>query len=116
MVRFDRWFPVEEAAAAALEAPGVFQVRAEALRDYPRGRSAMVLYGYSRDDETVREHLGRQGAAALARSVAFGARWIRFASSPTPAAECERLLRQFADRFGAAPSANGGPAMMNPAP
>jgi hypothetical protein len=116
MVHFDRWFPVEDAAAAALDGPGLFQVRTEALHEYPRGRSAMVLYGHSRADETVREHLGGPGAPALARSVALGARWIRFASSPTPAAECERLLGRFIDRFGAAPSANGGSAMMDPAP
>ena len=108
MVRFGRWVPVGEAAANAPDAPGLFQVRSEALQIYPLGRSAMLFYGHSRPDETVREYVDRRGAPALDRSVSVDARFIRFASSPTPGAECVRLLRRFIDRFGAPPSANGG--------
>ena len=106
MVRFGRWIPVGDAKANAPDAPGLLQVRSEALQAYPLGRSAMLFYGHSRTDETVREHVDGRGAPALGRSISLGACWIRFAASPTPGAECDRLLRQFVDRFGASPSGN----------
>ena len=45
--RFCPWYPLAEALGRAPKEPGVFQIkRVGALLSYPRGKSAMVLYGY----------------------------------------------------------------------
>ena len=46
-VKFGAWFPIESAATEAPDGPGVLQIRADDLLDYPRGKSAMVLYAHS---------------------------------------------------------------------
>lgn len=106
MVTFGAWCAIDDVATMAPDGPGVLQVRAEGLRVYPRGRTAMLLYAHSRSDETLRQYLRERGAAAVARAAAVGARWIRFAPSPAPEREGLRLMRRFVERFGAVPAAN----------
>ncbi len=101
-VSFGPWQPIEEAQNVAPEAAGVLQARAETLRAYPKGKSAMVLYDHSL---TLRAHVSR--AATLRSALAAGGRWIRFGETTEPARECQRLLDRFVERFGTAPVANG---------
>jgi hypothetical protein len=109
-VHFGAWHPIAEAGAAALAAPGVLQARAEGVMDYRSGRSAMVFYACSGDGETLRELVSGRGARDLARAVAAGARWIRFAEAADPAGELDRLLKGFVERFGSLPIGNAGMA------
>jgi hypothetical protein len=92
----------------APEQPGVLQVRAEDLLDYPTGRSAMLFYDHTAPDVSLRAHLTGPGAAALRKAEAVGARWIRFAETVEPKLECQRLLANFIERFGSAPLRNSG--------
>jgi hypothetical protein len=107
-VHFGAWHPISEASAAAPEAAGVLQARTEGVMDYRTGRSAMVLYACSGPQETLRGFVAGRGARDLARAVAAGARWIRFAEAPEPAGELERLLKGFVERFGSLPISNAG--------
>lgn len=95
-----------DAAPAAPEAPGVLQARAVSLLEYPKGKSAMVLYAASPLGESLRGFLTGTGGMLLRRAEAAGARWIRFAETADPDATCGRLLSRFSERFGAAPVAN----------
>lgn len=104
-MRFGAWHPIEDAAAAAPPAAGVLQARAERVIAYPAGRSAMILYTHS-GETGLRAFLGGAGAALLGRAAAAGARHVRFAETPEPAAACARLLARFVERFGAPPRAN----------
>jgi len=76
--------------------------------DYRAGRSAMVLYACTTPDETLRRFVSGRGARDLARAVAAGARWIRFAEADDPATELDRLLKGFVERFGSLPISNAG--------
>jgi hypothetical protein len=105
-VNFGGWLSLDDAPALAPEAPGLMQARGATLLTYPRGKSAMVLYACSRPDETLRHYVGGRGAQALGRASAIGARFVRFGAARAPAAELDRLLRHFTDRFGALPAAN----------
>ena len=78
--------------------------------DYRTGRSAMVMYACVAPDETLRRYVTGRGARDLQRAVAAGARWIRFAESANAAAELDRLLKTFTERFGSLPIANAGTA------
>ncbi|MCG8416456.1 MAG: hypothetical protein MJE77_00770 [Proteobacteria bacterium] len=98
---FCPWYPVAEIEDHAPAAPGVFQVRLKfGLVGYPRGKSAMIHYGYADDL--------RQGAGAWADS--HGARiesWLcRHITGPAPdmAAEFDNLMMRFVSRFGQPPS------------
>ena len=96
---FGRWYPLREAAAHAPAAPGVLQLRlATGLRDYPRGKSAMLHYEAAVD---VR-------AAAFALAVAHpDVDWVcrhTVGAVADPAALAAELLRMFTTRFGAAPT------------
>jgi hypothetical protein len=114
-VNFGPWVSVAEPEAAAPDGAGVLQVRTDGLQAYPTGRSAMVLYGYSRAGQSLHDLVlaARTGtgadAPAFERARALGARWIRFAPSVSPEADFARLLRRFVERFGAPPAANGVP-------
>ena len=103
-VQFGAWHPLERAAEAAPPQPGVLQARADTLLLFPRGKSAMVLY--ARCESPLDEFVRGPGAALLARASELGARWVRFGASARPAADHDRLLRQFEERFGAPPPAN----------
>jgi hypothetical protein len=109
-VHFGAWHPIAEAGIAAPETAGVLQTRAEGVMDYRAGRSAMILYACTGPDETLRRFVSGRGARDLARAVAAGARWIRFAESSDPAPELDRLLKGFVERFGSLPISNAGSA------
>ena len=94
------------ALAAAPAAPGVLQARAEQVLPYPRGKSAMVFYGASADDEDLRGYVTGRGAGELRQAGAAGARFVRFGVTERPQPELERLLGQFVARFGAPPAGN----------
>ena len=76
--------------------------------DYRSGRSAMVLYACSADDETLRGFVAGRGARELDRAISAGARWIRFAPTANPRRELDRLLEGFVERFGSPPISNAG--------
>jgi hypothetical protein len=96
-LQFTSWYPAEQIAERAPTQPGVYQVRAEQLLEYPTGRSAMVHYG---DAEDLR-------AAMLAWASEHdfaGARYRhadRLARPPKDA--LATLLARFVSRFGAPP-------------
>jgi len=83
--------------------------------DYRAGRSAMVLYACSDAGETLRVFVAGRGARDLDRAISAGARWIRFAATPNPRPELDRLLEGFVERFGSPPISNSGPARREPA-
>ncbi len=105
-MRFGTWSSIDNAAAAAPAQPGVLQTRAETLIEYPRGRSAMVLYAASRADETLQSFVAAGGAPELQRSQAAGASLVRYGESAAPLASLAKLLHDFTERFGAAPVGN----------
>src|SRR4029079_6879503 len=92
VVHFGAWHPISDAGTAAPEEAGVLQTRAEGVMDYRSGRSAMVLYACSADDETLRGFVAGRGARELDRAISAGARWIRFAPTANPRRELDRLL------------------------
>jgi hypothetical protein len=108
-VHFGVWHPISQAGTAAPEAAGVLQTRAEGVMDYRSGRSAMVLYACSAADETLRGFVAGRGARELDRAISAGARWIRFAPTPNPRRELDRLLEGFVERFGSPPISNAAP-------
>jgi hypothetical protein len=105
-LNFGGWHPLADGTASAPDRPGVLQARADEIRDYPRGRSAMVFYAHSGEDETLRRYVAGRGRAKLRRAADAGARWIRFGVTERPGAVCARLLDGFAARFGAPPTVN----------
>jgi hypothetical protein len=113
-VHFGAWHPISEASTAAPEAAGVLQTRAEGVMDYRSGRSAMVLYACSDAGETLRGFVAGRGARQLDRAVSAGARWIRFAPTPDPRRELDRLLEGFIERFGSPPISNAGAGRRTP--
>jgi len=88
-------------------APGVLQVRREVgLVDYPRGKSAMILYAAADDLRGACERL-----AAQYPGMAWLVRWNRDpVEDPVedPAGAVDRLIAEFVERFGAAPSLRYG--------
>jgi hypothetical protein len=96
-VRFCSWYPAEQIAVRAPTGAGVFQVRAEQLREYPTGRSAMVHYGCGDDL--------RATMLAWASSHDFAGARYRHADAlaRTPAAALAILLARFVTRFGSPP-------------
>jgi hypothetical protein len=105
-VLFGAWHSLEQASQTAPPRPGVLQARAEQLIAFPLGKSAMVLYACSGDDEPLASFVTGAGAPLLAAASRLGARWIRYAETPRPAFNRDRLLRLFEERFGALPPAN----------
>ena len=102
-MKFGSWYPLAEAAQLAPAAPGVFQVRvAEGLVEYPRGKSAMIHYGFAEDV--------RAAAAAFAAAHPGVAWWCRHTIEPEALAPedaqalAAKLLRDFTVRFGTPPS------------
>jgi hypothetical protein len=97
-MRFTSWYPAEQIAERAPADAGVFQVRAEQLREYPTGRSAMVHYGCADD---LRETM-----LAWARTHGFaGARYRHADALARPAKDALAiLLERFESRFGSPPS------------
>lgn len=97
-MKFTSWYSAEQIAEQAPARPGVFQVRAEQLREYPTGRSAMVHYGCGDDL--------RATMLAWASTHGFvGARYRHandLARAPKDALAI--LLSRFVSRFGSPPS------------
>jgi hypothetical protein len=105
-VKFGTWFELGDAPRVAPPEAGVVQARSTALRQYPAGRSAMVFYGASGSEESLRAYVAGRGAPGLARASALGAGLIRFGATAEPEAALTTLLRRFVERFGAPPVAN----------
>jgi len=97
-VRFGVWVRLCEAAGVAPGEPGVLQVRREVgLVEYPRGRSAMILYTAADDLRGACERL-----AAQAGGMAWLVRWNRDPVGD-PAGTVDRLIAEFVERFGMKP-------------
>ncbi|MBK9072638.1 MAG: hypothetical protein IPL79_16810 [Myxococcales bacterium] len=104
---FGRWYPLAAFAEHIEAGVGVFQVKlAKGLIDYPKGKSAMIHYGYgaSLRDEVgslvaVKQTAGGQVDAWMCRHT------IEFPSGRVMEAQhlYERLLAQFVSRFGSEP-------------
>ena len=99
-MRIGPWYPLADARDHAPAGEGVFQLRlASGLRDYPRGKSAMVHY----------EHATDLQAAAAAWAAAHGAggivcrHLIETDAATDLAAFCAKLADDFRHRFGASP-------------
>jgi hypothetical protein len=97
-VQFGRWYPLAEAGDHAPEGEGVLQLRlATGLVDYPRGKSAMVLYAHAPDL--------RAAARALAGAHAGRDLLCRHLIEVDPAIDlaafCAKLRNEFERRFGA---------------
>lgn len=101
-MRFGRWHRLDQAAAAAPAAPGVFQIKvAQGLIDYPTGKSAMIRYGAARDlratvVEIARAHTGRDWMCRFSEEMS-----AREAADPD--AIVAGLEAAFRRRFGALP-------------
>ena len=96
-VQFGRWYALADAGDHAPETAGVLQLRvATGLVDYPRGKSAMVLYAHTEDV--------RAAARALANTHAGKDLWCRHLIEVDPdidlAAFCAKLREEFERRFG----------------
>jgi hypothetical protein len=107
-VHFGVWHPISEASAAAPEAAGVLQTRAEGVMDY---RSDGAPWCFTPVRRPVRRCAASWLAAAPGTSSGpfhAGARWIRFAATTTPKLDLERLLEGFVERFGSPPISNAG--------
>jgi hypothetical protein len=106
-VNFGAWHELTDASRAAPDEPGVLQARAETVRAYPRGKSAMLFYDACDDAESLRGYVTGRGVPGLESAATAGARFVRFGVTRHPQLELARLLGQFLARFGAAPLANG---------
>jgi hypothetical protein len=96
-LRFTSWYPAEQIAERAPAQPGVFQVRAEQLLEYPTGRSAMVHYGHGEDL--------RAAMLAWASEHEFAGARYRHADAlaRAPKDALASLISRFVSRFGAPP-------------
>lgn len=117
-VRFCPWYPLRDAAAHAPASPNVLQVRlARGLRDYPRGKSAMVHYQLADDARAAAARLAARWPEAelLCRHMIEdedegkneGAAAADEIADPGPAfwaASCDKLTAEFLRRFGAPPT------------
>jgi len=102
-VRFCPWYPLDEAAAHAPVGEGVLQVRlAHGLRDYPRGKSAMVHYEHAADVRAAACALARRhaGPPLVARHLE-----IEPGAPVDIAAIHAKVLGDFIRRFGEPPGA-----------
>ena len=105
-VNFGAWHAIADAGRTALETPGLIEARAEAVLIYPRGKSAMVFYGATEQNETLQSYVTQRGAPELERATTAGARWVRFGASQNPQGHLEKRIAHFVMRFGAPPIAN----------
>ncbi|MBA3820934.1 MAG: hypothetical protein H0X17_18755 [Deltaproteobacteria bacterium] len=99
-MQFGRWYPLTDAGGHAPASEGVLQLRrATGLLDYPRGKSAMVLYAHAPDV--------RAAAQALARAHPGDDLWCRhlieIEGTTDLAAFCAKLRAEFERRFGSVP-------------
>jgi hypothetical protein len=95
-MQFCPWYPLDGGEAHAPAGRGVFQVRAPALCDYPRGKTAMVHYELADD---VRAAVARYASDHAGRG------WLcRHADDPAIDTIYARLVREFSARFGCEPT------------
>jgi hypothetical protein len=108
-MRFSRWFPLEklssrealiqgwdirdEAAMPGADSLCVVQVKGQILEDYPKGKSAMLWYGWGPLDTLLAQ-------AMRCRPTGY---WLRVLAHPDAEAHCARILRRFETRFGSVP-------------
>ncbi len=108
-MRFGAWVRLCDAAGVAPVAAGVLQVRREiGLVEYPRGKSAMILYAAADD---------LRGACVRLAAQDPGMAWlVRWNRDPVgdPAGAVERLIAEFVERFGGAPELTKSPAARSP--
>jgi hypothetical protein len=113
-LRFSPWYPLSPDAieANAPETAGIFEVRVYGpLLVYPKGRSAMVLYGTTgANAPTLRRALRSLNERGLPESarvlVGSNPLYYRTATSNRPSEELRRRLADFEMRFGAFPAGN----------
>ena len=113
-LRFSAWYPLvlDAVDANTPRDPGVYEVRVYGpLLGYPKGRSAMVLYGASHAEaRTLRDALNELCARGLPASalsaVGHHPVYFRTATCARPGDELRRLLADFQMRFGANPVGN----------
>ena len=97
-VQFGRWYALAEAGDHAPETEGVLQLRvATGLVDYPRGKSAMVLYQHAPNLKIAAQalagaHAGRDLLCRHLIEVDPGTNLETF---------CAKLRTEFERRFGA---------------
>jgi hypothetical protein len=97
-VQFGRWYSLAEAGDHTPAGEGVLQLRvATGLVEYPRGKSAMVLYAHASDlRAAARELAGAHAGADL---------WCRHLIEVDPEVDlatfCAKLRSDFEHRFGA---------------
>lgn len=110
-MRFCPWYPLEDAAAHAPAEPNVLQLRlVSGLRDYPRGKSAMVHYEHAADARAAARALAERfrGRALLCRHLEREEERDQERGQAPPAdpmaATCDKLAAEFLRRFGALPS------------
>jgi len=96
-VQFGRWYPLADVGDHTPEAEGVLQLRTEALVEYPRGKSAMVLYAHAPD---LRAH-ARDLATRFADRDLRCRHLIEVDPNIDLAAFCAKLREEFERRFGA---------------
>jgi hypothetical protein len=100
-VRFGPWYRLADAAHEAPGSAGVLQIRlAHGLRDYPRGKSAMVAYAVAADvraaaTELARLHAGRDLVCRHLIEIDDGVDLAAFHA---------KLVADFVRRFGAEPT------------
>jgi hypothetical protein len=113
-LKFSAWFPLTPDAidANAPASTGVYEVRVYGpLLVYPKGRSAMVLYGATdKRTSTLRTTLKGLSETGLPQKVrsAIGTHpvYFRTAASREPKNDLQRRLEDFEMRFGGYPVGN----------
>jgi hypothetical protein len=104
-VEFCRWYPLAEAGDHAPEGEGVLQLRvASGLVEYPRGKSAMVLYAHA----PALRAAARVLAAAHAGTDLLCRHLIEVDANVDLATFCAKLRDDFERRFGAPPIYEAG--------
>lgn len=101
-MRFVSWYPLAEAGEHAPPTPGVFQIRVRAgLVDYPRGKSAMIYYGWGREVRAAATAFlaAHPGADWLCRHAVQMSEW----ELDHPAAVAGQFVERFEARFGSPP-------------
>ena len=98
-MQFGRWYALADARDHTPKGAGVLQLRvATGLVDYPRGKSAMVLYAHAPADL-------RATAQQLAAAFPGKDLWCRHLIDIDPALDlatfCAKLRDEFERRFGA---------------
>ena len=97
-MEFCRWYPLADAGDHTPEGEGVLQIRvASGLVEYPRGKSAMVLYAHA----PALRAAARDLAAAHAGKDLWCRHLIEVDAGVDLATFCAKLRSDFERRFGA---------------